>query len=183
MKHDLRKVADTLLDVARPWLVKTKSSPLLVAFGHADGTLENIQLSDETAETALRSGRHKDLFFDLIRTWARDNDATVVAISTEVWFGKSTPAAADVDPAEIRRLASLGDGFETLLALGLVERLEAIMVTAQDADECLMLTQAFRRKEDGTVYDLAEPDEMRMPQSQYGGRTKMFGELTEETTR
>lgn len=183
MKHDLRKVADMLLDIARPWLVKTGSSPVLLAFGLPDGTLENIQLSDEMANRVMNSGWAKDRFFGLIRDMAQAHNATAVAISTEAWVGKGTAAAKDVDPAEIRRLGGLGDGFDALVALGLVERMEAIMVTAQDADECLMLTQTFRRRKDGTPYDLAEPEEKRMPQSHFEGRVKMFGEITEETTR
>ena len=183
MKHDLRKVADTLLEVARPWLVKTKSSPVLVAFGLPDGTLEHIQLSDEMANRAMSSGRTKDLFFGLIRDMAQSVDATVVAISTEGWAARSTPAAQAIPETEFRRLSSLNDGFEALLSMGLVERREVIQVTVQDVDEVLNLTQAFQRQEDGTPYDLAEPEEQRMPQSGYEGRTKMFGKLTEETTR
>ena len=183
IRHDLRKVADMLLQVARPWLVKTKSSPLLVAIGLADGTLRHVQVPDDLAEKALQSGRNKDRFFSLIRDMVQANNATVVAISTEAWAGKSTEAAKDIPYEELRRLSSLNDGFETLMSMGLVERTEAIIVTAQDADECLMLTQTFRRREDGTPYDLSEPEERRIPQSGYEGRTKMFGVLTEETTR
>lgn len=183
MKHDLRKVADMLLEVARPWLLKTKGSPVLVAFGLPDGTLEHIQLSDEMANKAMSSGRTKTVFFTLIRDMAHMNNATVVAISTEGWAGHSTPAAKAIPEAELRRLAGLNDGFEVLMSMGLVTREEVIQVTVQDADEVLNLSQAFSRREDGTPYDLQEPQERRGLQSEYVGRTKMFGVLTVETTR
>lgn len=182
MKHNLREIADTVLGVARITLSETKAGPLLVALGYENGSVELVLLP-EAMSGALAYGSTKSILFEGIRALVRQKHATAVAISTEAWVGKSTPAAAAFPKAEYRRLAGLNDGFDTLMAMGLVERREAIMVAVQDADECLVLTQAFRRKEDGTPVDLEEPEEQRMPQSHYEGRTKMFGVLTEETTR
>jgi len=182
MKHDLRSVADKLLAVSRTALKKTGSAPLLVAFGYENAMVE-LLLLPEVFSLALDQGRTKDLLFGGLRVLAEQKKATLVAISTESWMARSTPAADAIPQEEFRRLAGLNDGFETLISMGLVERVEAIMVTVQDADEVLVLTQAFSRRMDGTPFGLKEPEEMRMPQSCYGGRTKMFGEINEETIR
>ena len=182
IKHDLRKAADKLLAVACTALKQTGSGPLLVAFGYESGQIE-LLLLPEIASVAMNSGRAKDLVFGAIRRLAQQRSATLVAISTEAWMAKQTEAARDIPPEEYRRLAGLGDGFETLISMGLVERVEAVVVTVQDADEILVLTQPFSRRIDGTPFGFTEPDEMRGPQSQYEGRTKMFGEINEETIR
>ena len=116
------------------------------------------------------------------QTLVQDTGADRVVFATECWRGKSTAAARDIPEVEFYRLAA-ESRFETLVQMGLVERSEAIVATAQNATTVSIVYQDFHRLDDGTVYSYGEVETQEFRQEQFQGRQKMFGDLREENLR
>ena len=174
---DLKQLAEIALRMGRKNLKEEQTVGLLVFF-LIDGKVERLEGDDRVA-FMLNSGELKDVLFEAIRRTAQQRGATAVIIGTEAWMGKSTEAARDVPREEIERLGR-EHKFETLVQMGMVERVEAIIATAQDKDSCVFVTQPFRRDADGNVYSYGDVEVNEVPQEQFEGRQKMFGDLSPE---
>ena len=70
---------------------------------------------------------------------------------------------------------------EELAWRGLVERTEAITITLQTPETVTVLHQPYERHERLKIVSFGKPVEMEMPQSQFIGRQKMFGDLRRTT--
>lgn len=181
VKHDLAQLADLALRMARSRLSKTQDTGLIVVIGNDDGTTTQLPVNSAVA-AMLNDGDAKDILFGAIRAFVGLTGATAVVMSTECWRAKSTEAALALPPEEFRRMAG-EKGFETLRKLGFVERTEAIVATAQDKDNCHIVTQDFRRDARGAVYSFGDVEAHTVPQDGFEGRQKMFGDLSAEKIR
>jgi hypothetical protein len=69
-------------------------------------------------------------------------------------------------------------GFQKLIALGWAKVAESITITAQTEVDVLLISQPYQRL--GSVIQMANSERFWTPQAQYKGRTKMFGDFSEE---
>ena len=175
----LRDMADVALRIARQSLAQTKFAGLIIVLGFPDGSTKQVP-TEITAKLApmLSDGDAKTRLFGTVRQYAQRTGAVSVVFGTEAWVGKSTPKALALSEEEFKGLVDTG--FEKLMSMGLVEREEAVVATAQDADAVVVATQTFRRLGNGEPYSYGEVDVKDFPQSDFRGRQKMFGDLREE---
>lgn len=177
----LKDLAELALKMSRSSLAKTKAATPLIVLGFPDGSTKQLDLPEQLHDM-LNHGGMKDILFGAVRLMVERHGADSVVFATECWRGKSTPAATDMPLEEFKRL-SAEHRFETLVQMGYLVREEAMVATAQNADTVVTCTQSFRRLDDGTVYSYGEIEVMEVPQKQFFGRQKMFGDLREENLR
>jgi hypothetical protein len=179
--HDLKQLAEIALKISRASLKKSGAGGVVIVLGYPDGTTKQLSFPDELAEM-LNDGGLKDILFAGVRKMVQETGADAVVFATECWRGKSTPAAMDMPQDEFMRL-SAEHKFESLVQMGYVTREEALVATAQNADNLVTCTQSFRRLSDGMVYSYGEVEVREVPQSAFYGRQKMFGDLKQENLR
>jgi hypothetical protein len=177
---NLHELAELALKIARADLKRTKGADPVFVLAYPDGSTR--QLPSEKLAPLMNEGRAKDAIFDAARLIVRQTGAVAAVFCTEAWMGRSTGAARNIPVEEFKRL-SREHKFETLVQMGMVERTEVIVATAQDAHSVTVLSQGFRRQADGAVYSFGEVDVKKIPQAEFEGRQKMFGDCRRENVR
>jgi hypothetical protein len=71
-------------------------------------------------------------------------------------------------------------GFAKLVKMGWAIQHQLLNVTAQSKDHVLLMQQGYQRKGSGLVQWVGEAHSQVIPQDEFGGRQKMFGDLREE---
>ena len=178
IKTNLHKFADVALRRARESLMTTGSGGLTLMLGFEDGRVEPIPVPDSIAQL-LGFGWGKDVLFGAMRAFGKQRNADAVVYSTEAWLGVPTEEGKKLRPEEWSALMREYDT-EGLQKRGLIERVEVLMVNAQDAENVVVITQRFRRDASGRVYAFDDPETIESPQDCFEGRGKMFGDLSED---
>ncbi len=128
-------------------------------------------------EVLLNSGDAKKLIFNFFRDYVRITGADGVIFLTDAWAAVTTPEGMKhVDTPEWQALQD--SGFVSLIQRGWVTRQEVIAVTAQMETEVLVVQQAYQRQ--GRAIQLLQAKRYWVPQSDFGGRQKVFGDLSEQ---
>lgn len=139
-----------------------------------DGHIKNLILPPDHADV-MNSSAAKEVIFGCVRTLVKAAGADATIFASGVWDGRLIAAGQQAPREELRRLLT-EKAYETALALGFVERREAIGVVAQDREHMLLIIQAFHREDGRVVYE-GEPEREASRQADFRGLTKMFGEV------
>ena len=101
-----------------------------------------------------------------------------VIFATDTWVGETTPEGQKhYDTPEWKELHDFG--FVKLVQRGWVKRSEAFTITAQSATDVLLVQQKYQRLGSGMI-QLLDGKRRWINQSDFGGRQKMFGDLSWE---
>ena len=125
----------------------------------------------------MNSGDAKEILFGFIRTLVNKTGADACIIGTEMWGSKLTPEGMR-HKAEVA--ANVDRGFDRLVKRGWAMRTELLQIVAQTPDEVLLMGHEFRRRASGIEW-IGQTWSDSNVQSEYAGRTKMWGEFTPET--
>ena len=179
MKEDLKKLAQSALDVARDDLTGKGSVTPMFLIRTPEGTLEVIRFDGKAAGNLMNSGAAKDLLFGMMRQMVAARGITAVIFATEAWIGKATEKGMKLGEAELRR-RTRERAFESAVRDGLVERREAIVVNVQTPDGVLLVHQFFVRDYKTETVTYAERLDAEVPAGDFFGRQKMYGDQREE---
>lgn len=170
-------MADRILQAGRASIeLQGDYSPQFLLHYPAKGW-RNYPMPRDTRQL-LNDGHAKDVIFGFFRDAVREQGCDGVIFATEMWQGRATPEGAQyINTPEWR--ANVDRGFVKLLELGWIERCESITITAQNADDVLLINQNFRRLASGVI-EFLESDRYWTTQAGFGGRQKMFGDLRPE---
>lgn len=129
------------------------------------------------AQFLLNSGRGKDAIFGFFRRLVQEAHADAVLFAMDSWKGVATPEGVKYfDTPEWKRLNTFG--FDKLIQRGWIKRCEAIVLTVQNAEEVLIVTQEYQRLGDvGDQILLTKCERQWLKQDEFTGRSKMFGDL------
>lgn len=166
-----RKLARMALDKARRSLEDTGSvAPVFLV--EYDQSIEVFELSGAAGD-AMNDGDAKDQLFHILRTFAREVNASAVVISTEAWLGEQTDAGKAFPQEEFQRLAG-EPGLQTLVDLGLVTCTEVVMTSVQTREGTLTVALPFTRDEENCLITYGDEREETLRPDQFKGRQKMF---------
>lgn len=141
------------------------------------GKIDVIRLAGRYAELyQYRDTRQR--IFQAIRIMVELFGITAVVSVGDAWVGRSTEKGRQLSAQEFQRICSIGTGFEKGLAQGIVERVEAIVVTVQTPKRMMTLMQTYLRGETGLIMQEVHISEIDM--ALYTGGLKMFGNQEEE---
>jgi len=171
---DLRKLADAAAKEIRRESRKTRSPTAYFLAVHSAEYGARFRLPKDAA-WMMNSGDGKVLLFSGFREM---RDVAVWVFGSEVWLAKRTPEGAKHSPKE--HDAHMDSGFKTLQKMGWATVTEALVIVAQNVEEVVQVTQPFIRKPGSGDIQLCGPPEVQaMAQADFGGRIKMFGDVTE----
>jgi hypothetical protein len=160
--------------------LETGGAVPVIVLREADGKMTQLPFPKELAPL-MNSGAAKDLIFGAVRKVVGRNGVTAVLFATDGWLGIATEAGLALPPEELLRLGRESK-FETAVELGFVKRVEAIMITIQTAEWVRHLRQIYEREGELIRY-VGEPECFDVPQENFAGRQKMFGDLKAENLR
>ena len=126
----------------------------------------------------LDSGDAKRVLFQLIRDIVRDTRADAVIFGTDMWGASATEEGVKAGAEAWNR--HVDTGFAKLVKMGWAIQHQLLNVTAQSKDHVLLMQQGYQRKGSGLVQWVGEAHSQVIPQDEFGGRQKMFGDLREE---
>ncbi len=173
---------DALKEHARTALAQTERE--MRATGEAlpylafvvEGKLISLPIPREITARCMNSGRLKENLFGGIRALADREHPEAVLIGTDTWHTHPTPLG--ILHSE-EWAANWNSGSERLLELGWAVRTEALTMTVQDEDYCVIASLPYERHENGT-FTMGQMDIKAFRQTEYSGTTKMFGKTTTE---
>lgn len=174
----LRYMIEPLLKRAQNDLAKTGRVTPVVILLSPEGKKRAIVPFDDTMASMLESGQGKDYLFDSLRRVVQNVGASGFAFLSDAWMGRTTEAGRALGKKDWVKLMAEFDT-EELAAQGLVTRTETIMISAQVPEWVLMVTQPYVRGEKGSI-TYGKREEIEMPQDEFEGRQKMFGDTSEE---
>jgi hypothetical protein len=122
------------------------------------------------------SGEAKRHVFGVMRTVADIVRPAAIAIATACDKGAETAKMISLPLEEQERLAK-ETGFHDLVEQGYLEIQDAILATVHTPERVCIYTHVYLPEQGRFV---GEPDVYFVPQAEFGGRLKMFGDLREE---
>lgn len=174
MKLDLREISRAHMKEAKRELERTQNlRPVFRAY-YADYHYD-FQIPEGT-EHIMNHGESKEILFDFLRKHTTKTDVLTWVFVTDIFYAMSTPEGVKAGFEEMRRHQDRG--FEKLKKLGWVTVEESVLITAQNADDVILYTQPYSRKPE--INWLGPAHEKHMPQSEFGGRQKMYGATTSD---
>lgn len=179
----VNRVADALFDTMLRHASSTGSVPPMTFILYENGLPWQTVVMPSNLAFVLNSGPAKDHLFGWWRTQCQKPSVDALAIGSEAWMFDQNEKAEELmhtDPEGFQKL--LDHGFNHLLALGLGTRHAAFMVTAQTRDLVVIAQRRFERK-DGQIVWTAPAERDEFPQANFGGRQKMWGDLSPENLR
>jgi hypothetical protein len=177
---ELRSLADIALRMAERDLEQSGNVRLVIALRLPNGSIDNLPLPDRAGEL-MNYGEAKDILFGGLRDYAASVGATAVIIGTEAWVGRTTEKGRvllQASPDEYKRMTRQA-GFQDAVDAGLVERREAVVITVETPERCMILTHVFERTLERKIV-WHERTQIEARQSEFAGRQKMFGDCSEE---
>ena len=173
----LRDIADTGLVIAKKDLERIGTvTPFFVLY--AGGESHQINIPERFTQL-MNDGHAKDMIFGFLRQAVQKTEATAVVIVTDGWFGKPTAKAMAMGEKEASE-AMEGQSLDNAEEAGLVERLEALLITVQTPERCLTLAQAYERDHRRQKIKYLEVHILECDINHFAGRQKMFGDLRPE---
>lgn len=128
----------------------------------------------------LSSGEAKDHLFQFWRDRCADPAVEAFACGSEAWGYQENEIGEKFRKSNPRAHRSMIDsGFVTLISFGHGERCEMFTVAAQDRERAVLMHRTFVRT-DGVITWTGEPVTREIPQSDFKGRQKMWGDLRPE---
>jgi len=126
----------------------------------------------------LDSGDAKRVLFGIIRDIVQDSGADGVLFGTDMWGAQATEAGVQAGADAWNR--HVDTGFAKLVKMGWAIQVQLLNVTAQSKTDVLMIQHAYQRKGSGLVQWIGEAHSHVIPQGEFGGRQKMYGDLRQE---
>jgi len=126
----------------------------------------------------LDSGDAKRVLFQIIRDIVHDTGADGVIFGTDMWGASATKEGIKHGENEWNR--QVDTGFAKLVKMGWAMRHQLINVTAQTEGDVVLMQHGYQITGGGRVRWLGETHTGVIPQSEFGGRQKMFGDLRAE---
>jgi len=126
----------------------------------------------------MNSGDAKREYFGAVRELVRYTGADGVIFATDVWGAQLTDEGRKHGQQEWN--SHVDTGFAKLVRMGWATRVQAIHITAQSKTDVVFVDQEYHREGRGRAQFLHEVRTRVGPQSEFGGRQKMFGDLREE---
>jgi hypothetical protein len=176
--ENLLYLSDMALASVKQDLESQSSIKPLFVLEFPDGHLDVIRLAGRYVELyQYREARQK--IFQAIRIMVELFGITAVVTVGDAWVGRSTAKGRQLSRQEFERISSIGNGFQVALEQGLLERVEAIVITVQTPKRMMTLMQMYQRSQDGPLI-LQEVHISEMDMALYHGALKMFGNQEEE---
>jgi hypothetical protein len=174
-------LTEKLLAEARGRLEITGSIKPLIVLLYPDGRKERAAFE---TPPAMNSPGASKRFYDSVRCYVQASQPQAVILLDGTWTGKPTEKGQSMlehNPPAFLREQERGLGH--LVRLGLMARREALAVNVQTANSVRIGTQFYDRfaRERRVVF--TERQETDVPQADFNGRHKMFGDLCLENTR
>jgi hypothetical protein len=174
---ELRHAARLLLrDLKQQKLRTGLVSPVFRAYytggGHKDFTLPG------GTEHVMDDGRMKEILFDMLRRFTAAGGVEAWLFATDVFFAKTTEEGIK----HIDEFTQHQDrGFTKLAKMGWVVVEESLLLTLQTEAEVGFLKQMYTTSP--KLIWLGPPlEDQRGPQSEFGGRQKMWGATRDDIT-
>jgi hypothetical protein len=175
--ENLLYLSDMALASVKKDLESQSIKPLFV-LEFPDGHLDVIRLAGRYVDLyQYREARQK--IFQAIRVMVELFGITAVVTVGDAWVGRSTEKGRKLSRQEFERISSIGTGFQVALEQGLLERVEAIVITVQTPKRMMTLMQMYQRSQNPPVI-LQEVHISEMDMALYHGGLKMFGNQEEE---
>jgi hypothetical protein len=174
---DLRDLAATIQQMAGEALEQDQQLIPIFMLRDNSGRIFRLPFPKE-AGPLMNIPEAKDMLFEYIRMMVKRDGLTAVVFATEAWIWKIT-TKGDLSEAEVHKLVR-EKGYQKLLEEGLAERSEAILITVQTAEAALIRQWEFFTNEDRTKITFGECGDKEIPQKNFVGRQKMFGDLSDE---
>ena len=173
-KQELESQANQVIAALKA-TVELQGDVLPMMYLHKKGDWNPVPLVPAGLADLMNSGKAKDVIFGLVRDIVRNQGIDAVIFATDTWNGETTEEGMKhYDTPEWKELH--GFGFEKLVQRGWVKRSECFTVTAQNADDVLLIQQKYQRLDSGMV-QLLNAERHWFDQPKFGGRLKMFGDL------
>jgi hypothetical protein len=174
-------LTEKLLAEARGQLEITGSIKPLIVLLYPDGRKERAAFE---VPHAMNSSGASARFYDSVRCYVQARQPQAVILLDGTCTGELTEKGQRIvedNPAAFLREQESGLGH--LVRLGLMARRESLAVTVQTADSVRIVTQFYERfaRERRVVF--TERQEMDVPQADFKGWHRMFGDLCLENTR
>lgn len=177
VENDLRTMAHRVLSEAKQEMEQRGAANHAFIFQRKDGFLK-LEIPEEFGDL-MNIGKAKDAIFSHMRQYAQEKEAMGCIFVSEAWMSRATEKGRKLSMKEIMRLHQELGG-EELAKRGLMERVEALVITAQSAESVLTLTQPFERDQRLKIVTFGPLIVQEVPQAQFAGRQKMFGDLSPE---
>jgi hypothetical protein len=144
---------------------------------YPDGKIRDFSMPQGT-EQLMDDGMSKEILFDFLRAVTRANNIQVWIIGSDMYFARQTEEGAK-QPLEVYQ-SKTDHGFKELQRLGWAVVEELFQIVAQTPEQVLMLQQFYVREP--RLEWIGPPQEIILPQSQFGGRLKMYGATRDDIT-
>ena len=175
-KEQLEAEANALIAAAKATVELQGDFPLTILIHKSNGWI--VLPFPKDLEFLMNDGKAKDRIFGAVRLMVQKYAADGVIFATDVWRPETTAEGMKhYDTPEWKELHDTG--FVKLLQRGWVKRTEAFCVTAQSSTDALIITQNYQRIGSGMI-QLLDCKRHWFAQSDFGGRQKMFGDLSWE---
>jgi hypothetical protein len=165
-------LTEKLLAEARGQLEITGSIKPLIVLLYPDGRKERAAFE---VPHAMNSPGARERFYDSVRCYVQASQPQAVILLDGTCTGERTEKGQRIfedNPAAFLREQERGLGH--LVRLGLMARRESLAVNVQTADSVRIVTQFYERFTRRVVF--TERQEMDVPQADFKGWHKMFGD-------
>jgi hypothetical protein len=179
----LRRVGQMALKRAMEECTRTgRVDPLVVGI-QADMAI--TMMPCKWAADIMNNGRMKDVFFDALRMWVKQQKWRGIVIVTEAWMGNATEKGWKLMNEDMKtfREYSSEPGYKRAIADGIMEVSEVLFASAQSDAATVIITQPFKRNEATMTITYGEQGETVGGPDGLHGRQKMFGDLRKEWLR
>jgi len=175
-KEQIEREANGLIAAAKATVELQGDFPLTILL-HGFGGWVRLPFPPEFGQF-MNNGRAKDLIFGEVRSLVQKHAADGVIIASDAWRAETTPEGwKHYDTPEWKDLHDFG--FVKLVQRGWVKRSEVFTITAQTANDALIIHQEYQRLGSGVI-QLLDCKREWFDQSRFSGRQKMFGDLRHE---
>lgn len=175
-RHELESYANRILHLAQSMLEMQGEFHPWFAMHYGGKGWDDIHFPDG-AEHLMNSGEAKKIIFDWMRARVEHTRADGFLLASDTWVGKATEEGMrHVESGEYAR--NVDRGYRKLIQLGWARVTESIAITAQNEVEVLLIDQPYQRL--GYVIQMDKCHRFWTPQAKYCGRSKMFGDFSEE---
>lgn len=145
----------------------------------ADGHVIDIVLPDPLG-LIMNDGRHKTMVFDLMRDHIQEHHSVAAIFVSEASLGKATAKGLQ-HARELEAMAREDNGkLDRLVENGFIEHVDVILVTIHTPETVTTIAQEFARDYRLKLVTYGAVQTMDVPQANFRGRQKMFGDLREK---
>jgi len=173
---ELLKLANHALLQAKAQLDLQGDLPPIFILRTKNGQLHRLPMSPELAQL-MDNGDAKDMIFGSIRRMVQESKCTASVFITDGWVYPPTDKKKKLSTDEQNALLDY-NGTAWMHENGYLWKVEMLVCTVQTAERALIRRVAYERTPYGV--NLSPPEDWEMPIDDFGGRQKMFGDLSEE---